>query len=137
MFDPKKRLTVEEALSHPYFEGYVCFIPLSSTTNFFFLDTLTKFDQQHDSSDEPSCPSLDPSRFQFDSEFASPHPIVPGPLRILYIAVQKNQLDKAQLKGTSIPILSSHASFLRENRFVCLFVSAMLYQEIQSITASI
>jgi len=41
-FDPKKRLTVEQALEHPYLEAY------------------------HDESDEPVAPPLDPSFFDFD-----------------------------------------------------------------------
>ncbi|KAI6148560.1 mitogen-activated protein kinase [Pisolithus tinctorius] len=41
-FDPKKRLTVEEALEHPYLEAY------------------------HDPEDEPVAPPLDPEFFEFD-----------------------------------------------------------------------
>ncbi|KZS98227.1 mitogen-activated protein kinase [Sistotremastrum niveocremeum HHB9708] len=41
-FDPKKRLTVEEALAHPYLEAY------------------------HDPEDEPVAPPLDPEFFEFD-----------------------------------------------------------------------
>lgn len=41
-FDPKKRLTVEEALAHPYLEAY------------------------HDPNDEPTCASLAPEFFEFD-----------------------------------------------------------------------
>jgi len=41
-FDPKKRLTVEEALAHPYLESY------------------------HDPNDEPTCASLPPEFFEFD-----------------------------------------------------------------------
>ncbi|KIL59441.1 hypothetical protein M378DRAFT_1003994 [Amanita muscaria Koide BX008] len=41
-FDPKKRLTVEQALAHPYLESY------------------------HDPDDEPVAPPLDPSFFEFD-----------------------------------------------------------------------
>ena len=41
-FDPKKRLTVEEALAHPYLEAY------------------------HDPADEPTCPSIPPEFFDFD-----------------------------------------------------------------------
>ncbi|KAI6043956.1 CMGC/MAPK protein kinase [Pisolithus marmoratus] len=41
-FDPKKRLTVEEALEHPYLEAY------------------------HDPDDEPVAPPLDPEFFEFD-----------------------------------------------------------------------
>jgi mitogen-activated protein kinase 1/3 len=40
--DPRKRLTVEQCLSHPYLDAY------------------------HDPEDEPSCPPLDPSFFDFD-----------------------------------------------------------------------
>lgn len=43
-FDPKKRLTVDEALEHPYFSAY------------------------HDPEDEPVCAPLSPSYFEFDSE---------------------------------------------------------------------
>jgi len=41
-FDPKKRMTVEEALAHPYLEAY------------------------HDPDDEPVAPPLDPEFFEFD-----------------------------------------------------------------------
>jgi mitogen-activated protein kinase 1/3 len=41
-FDPKKRVTVEEALAHPYLEAY------------------------HDPDDEPVAPPLDPEFFEFD-----------------------------------------------------------------------
>ncbi|KAF5314677.1 hypothetical protein D9611_007237 [Ephemerocybe angulata] len=41
-FDPKKRITVEEALAHPYLEAY------------------------HDPDDEPVAPPLDPDFFEFD-----------------------------------------------------------------------
>lgn len=41
-FDPKKRLTVEQALAHPYLEAY------------------------HDPMDEPTCPSIPPEFFDFD-----------------------------------------------------------------------
>jgi mitogen-activated protein kinase 1/3 len=42
-FDPKNRATVEECLSHPYLAQY------------------------HDAEDEPSCASLEPSYFEFDT----------------------------------------------------------------------
>ncbi|KAI0716540.1 mitogen-activated protein kinase [Earliella scabrosa] len=41
-FDPKKRITVEDALAHPYLEAY------------------------HDPDDEPCAPPLDPEFFEFD-----------------------------------------------------------------------
>jgi len=41
-FDPKKRITVEQALAHPYLEAY------------------------HDPDDEPVAPPLDPEFFEFD-----------------------------------------------------------------------
>lgn len=41
-FDPKKRITVEDALAHPYLEAY------------------------HDPDDEPEAPPLDPEFFEFD-----------------------------------------------------------------------
>lgn len=41
-FDPKKRITVEEALAHPYLAAY------------------------HDPSDEPECASIPPEFFDFD-----------------------------------------------------------------------
>ncbi|CDZ96328.1 mitogen-activated protein kinase [Phaffia rhodozyma] len=44
-FDPKTRLTVEQALEHPYLEAY------------------------HDPDDEPIAPPLDPDFFDFDIEF--------------------------------------------------------------------
>ena len=44
-FDPKKRITVEEALEHPYLEAY------------------------HDPEDEPVAPPLDPEFFEFDREY--------------------------------------------------------------------
>lgn len=43
-FDPKKRMTVEQALAHPYVEAY------------------------HDETDEPSCPSIPPEFFDFDHQ---------------------------------------------------------------------
>ncbi|KAL0062105.1 mitogen activated protein kinase [Marasmius tenuissimus] len=43
-FDPKKRITVEDALAHPYLEAY------------------------HDPDDEPVAPPLDPEFFEFDRE---------------------------------------------------------------------
>lgn len=46
-FDPKKRLTVEECLEHPYLSSY------------------------HDKDDEPSCESLEPDFFRFDMEKSS------------------------------------------------------------------
>ncbi|KAG6868540.1 hypothetical protein C0993_001428 [Termitomyces sp. T159_Od127] len=44
-FDPKKRITVEQALAHPYLEAYV---------------------GHHDPDDEPGAPPLDPEFFEFD-----------------------------------------------------------------------
>lgn len=48
--DPKKRMTVEQALEHPYLEAY------------------------HDPDDEPVAPPLDADFFDFDCEFPSPQP---------------------------------------------------------------
>ncbi|KAF7794908.1 hypothetical protein EIP86_006051 [Pleurotus ostreatoroseus] len=45
-FDPKKRITVEEALAHPYLEAY------------------------HDPDDEPCAPPLDPEFFEFDYDIS-------------------------------------------------------------------
>ncbi|OCB91441.1 mitogen-activated protein kinase [Sanghuangporus baumii] len=55
-FDPKKRITVEEALAHPYLEAY------------------------HDPEDEPEAPPLDPEFFEFDlhKDDISP-PVASGP----------------------------------------------------------
>ena len=44
-FDPKKRLTVDEALEHPYLAAY------------------------HDPEDEPAVSPLDPEYFEFDCEY--------------------------------------------------------------------
>ena len=46
-FDPKKRMTVEQALEHPYLSAY------------------------HDPEDEPTAPSLPPDFFKFDLEKAT------------------------------------------------------------------
>ena len=48
-FDPKKRITVQQALEHPYLEAY------------------------HDPEDEPVAPPLDPEFFQFDRESITQH----------------------------------------------------------------
>jgi len=48
-FDPKKRITVEDALAHPYLEAY------------------------HDPEDEPVAPPLDPEFFEFDRKSLFTH----------------------------------------------------------------
>lgn len=61
-FDPKKRLTVEEALAHPYLEAYV------GAHTPFTVSSLGScyYHQQHDPNDEPTCASLPPEFFEFD-----------------------------------------------------------------------
>ena len=63
-FDPKKRITVEDALAHPYLEAYVSNIV-------FIRDRYSVADPmhvslQHDPEDEPVAPPLDPEFFEFD-----------------------------------------------------------------------
>lgn len=64
-FDPKKRITVDEALEHPYLSAYVTIdYPI------FTFQTLT-FVYQHDPEDEPVVTPLSPSYFEFDRQFIS------------------------------------------------------------------
>jgi mitogen-activated protein kinase 1/3 len=64
-FDPKKRITVEDALAHPYLEAYVSTIqPLGLP----FDRLITSFGPQHDPDDEPVAPPLDPEFFEFDRQ---------------------------------------------------------------------
>jgi mitogen-activated protein kinase 1/3 len=53
-FDPKKRLTVEQALEHPYLEAY------------------------HDPDDEPVAPPLEADFFDFDRTFLLPILLFPS-----------------------------------------------------------
>lgn len=62
-FDPKKRITVDEALEHPYLSAYVVIICPIST-----FQTLT-YVYQHDPEDEPVVTPLSPSYFEFDRQF--------------------------------------------------------------------
>ena len=61
--DPKKRITVEEALAHPYLEAYV-----RHHTPLNVDDVPDRFCLQHDPEDEPCAPPLDPEFFEFDRE---------------------------------------------------------------------
>ena len=65
-FDPKKRVTVEEALAHPYLEAYVSAahplsLPFGCSSRLFRI--------QHDPDDEPVAPPLDPEFFEFDRQW--------------------------------------------------------------------
>lgn len=60
-FDPKKRLTVDQALEHEYLAAYVSFDRKHRGTFCQFV-----LPPQHDPSDEPAVPSLDPLYFEFD-----------------------------------------------------------------------
>ncbi|KAL4079449.1 CMGC/MAPK protein kinase [Scleroderma citrinum] len=70
-FDPKKRLTVEEALAHPYLEAY------------------------HDPEDEPVAPPLDPEFFEFDC--MQPFLGLCPPL-LTTLLVHKDDISREQLK---------------------------------------
>lgn len=62
-FDPKKRITVDEALEHPYLSAYVVIdCPISSFQTLIFV-------YQHDPEDEPVVTPLSPSYFEFDRQF--------------------------------------------------------------------
>ena len=63
-FDPKKRITVEDALAHPYLEAYVRPHPRRDPV----IVTQSRFAWQHDPDDEPCAPPLDPEFFEFDRE---------------------------------------------------------------------
>lgn len=71
-FDPKKRLTVDEALEHPYLSAY------------------------HDPEDEPVVTPLSPSYFDFDREYCPPARPFLNPQ--LHFPVHKEELTKDQLK---------------------------------------
>jgi hypothetical protein len=60
-FDPKKRLTAEEALEHPYLSSYVrtLRVPRCRALN-------STVHQKHDPDDEPAALFLDPDSFDFD-----------------------------------------------------------------------
>lgn len=62
-FDPRKRLTVDEALEHPYVSAYVCLVALISE-----MIAHRCLSSQHDPEDEPGVASLDPDYFDFDRE---------------------------------------------------------------------
>jgi mitogen-activated protein kinase 1/3 len=60
-FSPKRRITVEEALQHPY-------LAVRHTLCFLSLDSLLTMTQPyHDPQDEPEAAQLDPSFFDFDN----------------------------------------------------------------------
>ena len=61
-FDPKKRITVEQALAHPYLEAYVRITCCSWEASLIFF--------QHDPDDEPVAPPLDPEFFEFDCRYS-------------------------------------------------------------------
>ncbi|KAH0835848.1 kinase-like domain-containing protein [Lanmaoa asiatica] len=70
-FDPKKRITVEEALAHPYLEAY------------------------HDPDDEPVAPPLDPEFFEFDRKYQFLQLQSSSSFRI---SVHKDDISREQLK---------------------------------------
>lgn len=59
-FDPKKRMTVDDALEHPYLSAYVSIAIFKACLYLSWL--------QHDPEDEPAATPLDPSYFDFDSK---------------------------------------------------------------------
>ncbi len=62
-FDPKKRLTVEEALEHPYLSAYVRALGVSRRP---VLNSTVH--RQHDPDDEPAARFLDPNGLDFDGK---------------------------------------------------------------------
>jgi mitogen-activated protein kinase 1/3 len=85
-FDPKKRMTADEALDHPYLAQYV-----SSKIVEDFKTALILCPLQHDPDDEPTVAPLDPDYFEFDD--------------------RKEDLTKASLKELLFEeILSFHPS---------------------------
>jgi serine/threonine protein kinase len=71
-FDPKKRMTVDEALEHPYLAAYVSSSSLTSMYRY-------PHPPKHDPEDEPTVTPLSPDYFEFD--------------------MHKDDLSKDQLKG--------------------------------------
>jgi mitogen-activated protein kinase 1/3 len=75
-FDPKKRMTVEEALAHPYLEAYV---RVHAPSTLLPSNQRSRYSHwQHDPNDEPTCASLPPEFFEFD--------------------LQKDEISREQLK---------------------------------------
>lgn len=72
-FDPKKRITVEDALAHPYLEAYVHHFTACCS----YLVRGSNPLEQHDPDDEPVAPPLDPEFFEFDRKSLLPisHPL--------------------------------------------------------------
>ena len=64
MFDPKKRVTVQDVLAHPYLEAYVRLYSRHGPAPL----TQSRFALQHDPDDEPCAPPLDPEFFEFDRQ---------------------------------------------------------------------
>lgn len=62
-FDPKKRLTAEEALEHPYLSAYVRALGVSRRP---VLNSTVH--RQHDPDDEPAARFLDPNGLDFDGK---------------------------------------------------------------------
>ena len=90
-FDPKKRITVEQALAHPYLESYVRECGYSDVEVSLFL-----FFCQHDPDDEPVAPPLDPEFFEFDCRWFL---FLLGRGRMVTIkTVHKDDISREQLK---------------------------------------
>jgi mitogen-activated protein kinase 1/3 len=60
-FDPKKRLTADEALGHPYLSSYV-----RALTSFIIITMRSNRCLKHDPDDEPVALTLDPNYFNFE-----------------------------------------------------------------------
>jgi hypothetical protein len=70
-FDPKKRLTADEALSHPYLSSYVRF--LASLVGIMCSIRHLK----HDPDDEPVALTLNPNYFDFEGRQCNYAPLLP------------------------------------------------------------
>ena len=90
-FDPKKRLTAEEALEHPYLSSYVCTLSVSLVV----ARSNPALYQKHDPDDEPAALFLDPNYFDFDGKKCNQTLGFP---RLIFAPDAKVPLDKAQLK---------------------------------------
>jgi hypothetical protein len=85
-FDPKKRISVEDALAHPYLEAYVGIFDSCS----FYSSQL--YHEQHDPEDEPVAPPLDPEFFEFDREFSA---VLQNRTRLDYLVSQFTRTTSA------------------------------------------
>ncbi|KAK0543540.1 hypothetical protein OC846_006380 [Tilletia horrida] len=92
-FSPKKRITVEEALSHPYLEPY------------------------HDPDDEPTAPPLDPAFFAFDY---SKEQLSRAQLKELIYAdiAAMPQMPKNILKGGKEELKLKNSSLLQSQAYI-------------------